>query len=225
MLAGRSRVLRPERRGQAPMYDGGLAVSDLEQHIIAVEDHLNTVPERDQELLFLCSKLIDLEDRSCSHNVRFFGFPEHIEETDIQAFLKETLPTLTGLSFDSPLEFQRAHRLGPKRAEDSCRPCSVIVCLLHHTQARQVIIAAGSQGPFQANGYELRTAADFSKETNERHKAFLSLRPHLRQLELKYGLFEPARMWVTKNTDSLKISTTRKTYGFTSMTYRPHLWT
>ncbi|KAJ1088899.1 hypothetical protein NDU88_002053 [Pleurodeles waltl] len=41
--------------------------------------------------------------------------------------------------------------------------------------------------------------ADFSKETSERRKAFLALRPRLRQLEMKVGLFEPARMWITKN--------------------------
>ncbi|KAJ1218552.1 hypothetical protein NDU88_006130 [Pleurodeles waltl] len=41
--------------------------------------------------------------------------------------------------------------------------------------------------------------ADFSKEISERRKAFLALRPHLRQLEVKFGLFEPARMWITKN--------------------------
>ncbi|KAJ1093672.1 hypothetical protein NDU88_006770 [Pleurodeles waltl] len=56
-------------------------VSDLEQHVVAVEDHLNTVPDRDQELLFLPSKLVDLEDRSRRDNVRFFGFPEHVKET------------------------------------------------------------------------------------------------------------------------------------------------
>ncbi|KAJ1138187.1 hypothetical protein NDU88_004578 [Pleurodeles waltl] len=33
----------------------------------------------------------------------------------------------------------------------------------------------------------------------ERRKAFLALRPSLRQLEVKFGLFEPARMWITKN--------------------------
>ncbi|KAJ1123154.1 hypothetical protein NDU88_001627 [Pleurodeles waltl] len=38
--------------------------SDLEQRVVAVEDHLNTAPDRDQELLFLHSKLVDLEDRS-----------------------------------------------------------------------------------------------------------------------------------------------------------------
>ncbi|KAJ1083814.1 hypothetical protein NDU88_003969 [Pleurodeles waltl] len=42
-------------------------------------------------------------------------------------------------------------------------------------------------------------SADFSKETSERRRAFLALRPRLRQMEVKYGMFEPARMWVMKN--------------------------
>ncbi|KAJ1141266.1 hypothetical protein NDU88_007600 [Pleurodeles waltl] len=39
-------------------------VTDLEQHVSIVESHLCAVPDRDPEHLFLCSKLIDLEDRS-----------------------------------------------------------------------------------------------------------------------------------------------------------------
>ncbi|KAJ1213552.1 hypothetical protein NDU88_001186 [Pleurodeles waltl] len=41
--------------------------------------------------------------------------------------------------------------------------------------------------------------ADYSKDTNGRRKVFLTLRPRLHQLEMKYSLFDPARMWVTKN--------------------------
>ncbi|KAJ1171723.1 hypothetical protein NDU88_003581 [Pleurodeles waltl] len=48
-------------------------------------------------------------------------------------------------------------------------------------------------------GYEIRMTADFSKETSDRRKALLALRPRLHQLEVKYGLFKPARMWTTKN--------------------------
>ncbi|KAJ1140072.1 hypothetical protein NDU88_006433 [Pleurodeles waltl] len=46
---------------------------------------------------------------------------------------------------------------------------------------------------------DIRITADYSKDTNDRRKAFLALRPRLRQLEMKYGLVDPARMWVTKN--------------------------
>ncbi|KAJ1149930.1 hypothetical protein NDU88_002728 [Pleurodeles waltl] len=52
---------------------------------------------------------------------------------------------------------------------------------------------------FGVEGYDICITADYSKDTNECRKAFLALRPHLRQLEMKYGLFDPARMWVTKN--------------------------
>ncbi|KAJ1093677.1 hypothetical protein NDU88_006774 [Pleurodeles waltl] len=55
------------------------------------------------------------------------------------------------------------------------------------------------RGPFLMNNKLIRMMADFSKETSERRKAFLALRPRLRQLEVKFGLFEPARMWITKN--------------------------
>ncbi|KAJ1129781.1 hypothetical protein NDU88_008146 [Pleurodeles waltl] len=48
----------------------------------------------------------------------------------------------------------------------------------------------------------MRISGDFSKETSDRRRAFLALCPRLRQLEVKYGLFDPARMWITKNSIS-----------------------
>ncbi|KAJ1170712.1 hypothetical protein NDU88_002585 [Pleurodeles waltl] len=61
-------------------------MTGLEQHVIAMEDRLNTAPEQDQELRFLCIKLIHLEDRSRRDNLHFFGFPEHNKGPNIQAF-------------------------------------------------------------------------------------------------------------------------------------------
>ncbi|KAJ1199277.1 hypothetical protein NDU88_003115 [Pleurodeles waltl] len=45
----------------------------------------------------------------------------------------------------------------------------------------------------------IRILADFSKETSERRRAFLALRPRLRQMEVKYDLFDLVRMWITIN--------------------------
>ncbi|KAJ1154312.1 hypothetical protein NDU88_007065 [Pleurodeles waltl] len=61
-------------------------VTDLEHHISAVEYSFNTLPDRDQKLLFFHSKIVDLEDRSCKDNVRFFGFQEHVEGLDVKGF-------------------------------------------------------------------------------------------------------------------------------------------
>ncbi|KAJ1158909.1 hypothetical protein NDU88_011581 [Pleurodeles waltl] len=71
--------------------------------------------DRDQDLIYLRSKLTDMEDRSRRDNIRLHGIPENEEGVDVQSFLRSILPKLTSLDFDPPIEFQRAHRVGPKR--------------------------------------------------------------------------------------------------------------
>ncbi|KAJ1171453.1 hypothetical protein NDU88_003314 [Pleurodeles waltl] len=174
-------------------------VTGLEHRMGSLETQMATSQDRDQDLLYLKSKLTDLEDRSRRDNICLLGIPENEEGTDIQAFLSSTLPKLTSLNFDPPLEFQRVHRVGPKRSDTSLRPRLIIASLLRHNQTRQTLQTARNHGPFWIGQHDIRITADYSKDTNERRKAFLALRPRLRQLEMKYGLFDPARMWVTKN--------------------------
>ncbi|KAJ1155201.1 hypothetical protein NDU88_007936 [Pleurodeles waltl] len=114
-------------------------VMGLEQRVTMVEAQAATSQDWDQELLYLRTKLTDLEDRSRRDNVRFLGSPKAIEGEDMHSFLPETLPKLTGITFDPPLEFQRAHRLGPMRPDATVRPRLIIACLLSHMQARQLI--------------------------------------------------------------------------------------
>ncbi|KAJ1209580.1 hypothetical protein NDU88_004954 [Pleurodeles waltl] len=106
MLAAETKSIRLDIAGFQ------IRVAGLEQRVSLMENNLNTAPDRDHEIITLGSKLIELEDRSCRDNVHFFSFPEQLEGWDIQAFLCSTLPTLTGLTFEPPLEFQRAHWSG-----------------------------------------------------------------------------------------------------------------
>ncbi|KAJ1164516.1 hypothetical protein NDU88_004953 [Pleurodeles waltl] len=129
----------------------------------------------DQDLLYLRSKLTDMEDRSRRDDIRLHGILENEEGSDIQAFLSSTLPKLTSLDFDPPLEFQRAHRIDPKRSGNSSRPRPIIAWLLQHNQTCQILQAARNHGPFQIDQHDIRITADYSKETNERRKAFLAL--------------------------------------------------
>ncbi|KAJ1200477.1 hypothetical protein NDU88_004301 [Pleurodeles waltl] len=170
--------------------------------VAAVESQAALQTDRDQELLYLRSKLTDLEDRSRRNNIRFLGFPEGIEGTDILSYLRDTLPKLADITIDPPLEFQRAHRLGLKRQNEKDRPRPIIACFLRHEQVRQLLQMSRRQGPLRLGSLEIRLSADFSKETADQRRAFLSLRPLLRQLDVKFGLFEPARMWITNNGES-----------------------
>ncbi|KAJ1141524.1 hypothetical protein NDU88_007854 [Pleurodeles waltl] len=174
-------------------------VTGLEQRMGLVEAQTTVSRDRDQDLLYLRSKLTYMEDRSQRDNIRLHGIPENEEGADMQAFLSSALPKLTSLDFDPLIEFQRAHRVGPKCSGNSSRPRPIIACLLWHNQTRQILQAVRNHGPFRMDQHDIRITADYSKETNDRRKAFLALRTRLHQLEIKYGLFDPARMWVTKN--------------------------
>ncbi|KAJ1206068.1 hypothetical protein NDU88_001478 [Pleurodeles waltl] len=62
-------------------------VMGLEQRVTTVEAHVASSRDWEQELLYLRSKMTNLEDRSRRDNVRFLGFPENIEGEDIHSFL------------------------------------------------------------------------------------------------------------------------------------------
>ncbi|KAJ1216947.1 hypothetical protein NDU88_004545 [Pleurodeles waltl] len=169
-------------------------VTVMDQRLMTVEDRIATMPAQDTELR---EKITDLEDRSRRDNVHFFGIPDLKEGSDVKAFLKNFLSELAGLDFSPPLEFQRAHRIGPLHKATSERLHPIIAYFLCYEQARQVISVARSQGPYSLEGHEIRVAADFSRVTNEKRKAFLALRPQLRKVDIKFGIFESARRCLT----------------------------
>ncbi|KAJ1172688.1 hypothetical protein NDU88_004532 [Pleurodeles waltl] len=156
-------------------------ISGLDHRVATVETQVASWTDRDLELSHLRSKLTDLEDRSRRNNVRLLGFPEGVEGADIFSYLRDILPKLTDITFDPPLEFQRAHRLGPKRQDENDRPRPIIVCMLRHLQAHQLLQMARTQGPFRSGNLEIWISADFSKETADRRRAFLSFSTQLRR--------------------------------------------
>ncbi|KAJ1118250.1 hypothetical protein NDU88_006445 [Pleurodeles waltl] len=159
--------------------------NNLDQHLSAVEDHIATTPDQEEELKSLRAKLTELEDRSCRDNVRFFGIPEQKEGSDIKTFLSSLLTNHFGIEFSPPPEFQRVHRIGPSHKASANKPRPIIACFLRHEQARQVISTAKARQPISLDGHEIRVAADFSRLTNDRRRAFLALRPQLRSLDIK----------------------------------------
>ncbi|KAJ1210143.1 hypothetical protein NDU88_005511 [Pleurodeles waltl] len=104
-------------------------VTGLEHRMATMEDHIHTVLDKDQELLFL-------------HSIHLFVYPEHAEGTDTSSFLCSVLPKLTEIVLEPPLEFQRAHRLGPQRKNGTTKPRPIIACLLRHKQVRQLLSAS-----------------------------------------------------------------------------------
>ncbi|KAJ1109932.1 hypothetical protein NDU88_007289 [Pleurodeles waltl] len=107
-LTAETRSMRLEIAGFQSQIPG------LDQQVTTVEAQAASWTNRDQELLHLRSRLTDLEDRSHRNNIPLLGIMEGTEDTDTPSYLQDRLPKLTDTTFDPPLEFQRAHRLGPK---------------------------------------------------------------------------------------------------------------
>ncbi|KAJ1107913.1 hypothetical protein NDU88_005299 [Pleurodeles waltl] len=143
-------------------------VSGQEHRMGSLETQINMSQEREQDLLHLRSKLTDMEDRSRRDNIRVLGIPEKEEGSAMQAFLTSNLPKMTLLDSDPSLEFQRAHRISPRRSDDSSRPLPIIACLLRHNQTHQILQESRNHGPFRIDQHDIRITADYSKETNER---------------------------------------------------------
>ncbi|KAJ1081013.1 hypothetical protein NDU88_001200 [Pleurodeles waltl] len=61
-------------------------VTGLEQRMGSLEAHANMSQERDQDLLYLRSKLTDMEDRSRRDNIHLLGIPENEKGTDMRPF-------------------------------------------------------------------------------------------------------------------------------------------
>ncbi|KAJ1214647.1 hypothetical protein NDU88_002265 [Pleurodeles waltl] len=97
-------------------------ISRLDQRVATVETQVASWTDRDQELLHLRSKLIDLEYRRRRNKVHLLGFPEGIKGADMFSYLWETLPKLTEITFDPPLEFQRATDWAPRDNTETATP-------------------------------------------------------------------------------------------------------
>ncbi|KAJ1143977.1 hypothetical protein NDU88_010279 [Pleurodeles waltl] len=96
----------------------------------------------------------------------------------------------------------RRNRIGPLHKQAAERPCPIIDCFLRHKQVCQLLTGARAHGPYREDGHDIRFAADFSRETNEKRKAFFPLRLRLRQLNIKFRLLEPAKIGITADGES-----------------------
>ncbi|KAJ1100551.1 hypothetical protein NDU88_005633 [Pleurodeles waltl] len=88
-----------------------VTVTDLDQCLTTIEDHIVALPVWGAEIQSLWAKITHLEDRTRRDNVRFFGIPEHKEGSDVKAFLKNVLPDLTALIFLSRWSFKELTEL------------------------------------------------------------------------------------------------------------------
>ncbi|KAJ1100927.1 hypothetical protein NDU88_006002 [Pleurodeles waltl] len=169
-----------------------------DQRLIALEDLLSTIQDRGLELLYLRHKLTDLDDHSHREKVCFFGFPGRVEGADVKEFLKGLRPLLVRTHICSSVGALMGLLHGP--CASGCTGATApSYSVLHPSLASATTLVCGpTHGPYNYEGHAIHIA-DFLCEANKRRKAFLAVRFQLHKISIKFELFNPAMMWISKD--------------------------
>lgn len=184
--------------------------SQLDERLVVVEQSVSSFQETDSKVHNLQSQVSslrrqveDLENRNRRNNLRIYGLPENTEGADPLSFFRSFLPKLLSIPSEPALNIQRAHRLGRLRTDSQTAPASrprgVILYFLEYTDLLKVLAASKKFPRIIWSGHTLFFSQDYAKATADRRREFLQMRPQLRDLGARYGLFHPCLFKVTYN--------------------------
>lgn len=145
--------------------------------------------------LQLHNKVDDLENRSRRCNLRILGIPETVKGQDLFHFLQNTLPDLLQVKEAcANMIVERAHRLGPARADTDNRPRVVIFKSLSYVHKEAIWAASRKQRDIRWNDSRLLIFQDYSAEVTRARKEFAPLCSKLVKTGKKFALLFPARL-------------------------------
>lgn len=156
------------------------------------------------------------EDRNRRDNLRIINLPESQGQTNMLAFLNETLPVWFPTLAGEKIEIMRAHRIGSERAPRA-PPRTVIVKFLRFTD-RDRILKAARETPVMVSGQSLRFAADYSNFTVKRRRAFAGVIIEAKKQGFHTFLLYPAHLKLTKGSESHVFTNNKDAEQFLSMT-------
>lgn len=149
----------------------------------------------------LHEKVIDLEARSRRQNIKVVGLPERAEGKNPVDFFAGFLRNLLGAAhFPTPIEVDRAHRLG-QPPEAGARP-RVTIARIHSFRVKEKILRLARENtPLIYNGSRIHIYPDYPAEITKRRQPFEEVRKKFNNAGMRTGFLFPARLRVTKGTD------------------------
>ena len=169
-------------------------LSNLEDEQLEFKAVIAHLQKRNKELE---TNVVNLEMRSRLNNLRLVGLPEGSEGPDVCKFLEGWLPDALDLDpLRSPLELERAHRIGPKR-DAATPPRTVIMRFLDYRQRAKILQAVKSKKEIFYKNYRVRLYTDVATEMHRQRKQFDEVRDQLRQLGVRHGILSPCTLVLT----------------------------
>lgn len=178
-------------------------ISNNEDEVVTLRAKVSSLETKQKGLE---SQVMDLESRSRRNNIRIINLAEGTEGKDPCLFLEKWLPEFLDITSQSPMLIERAHRIGPRRA-DNASPRTLILKFLNYRDKEAVLFAAKAKGDIRYNGHWIRFYADLAASVQQLRKRFVAVREELRQLGLRNGVTHQGKLLVTYE---------GKTFSFTS---------
>ena len=125
-------------------------------------------------------------------------FRKQKQETKSTADFADFFPTVLGAdNFSSPVVIDRAHRTLAPWLTNGERPRAIIV-RLHYYRDRQKILDLGkTKGQLTYKGDQVYIFPDMSPEVSRQRAAFNPVKRKLREANVTYSLFYPARLTIS----------------------------
>lgn len=215
-------VLQAIKEVKADVRSFSSRMDEAEQRISNVEDTVTTEKSKvdmlAKQIDILTNKIDEMENRSRRCNVRLVNLPP-VEADDPVGFITKWLPEALGATtFPAPLIIEAAHRLpGRERRWRSNRPQPpkvFILKFLNFQDKVRAMKAARAKGKVMCGDHQVMFFPDLSAELHRRRRRFDPVKQQLKSLNIRYGLFFPAKLRVWTNGQTREFETPEEAEKF-----------
>ncbi len=171
----------------------GVALSDTMDRVTALEKSQQLITKECKKMQEKCQ---DLENRSRRQNLRLVGVAEGAEGGNMIKFLMDFFPAVLGAdNFSSPVVIDWAHRTLALRPTNGERPRPILVCLHYYTDRQKIL--GKVKGQLSYGGDQVYIFPDMNPEVSRQRAAFNQVKRKLREANVTYTLFYPARLAIS----------------------------
>uniref|UniRef100_A0A8P4G1W7 L1 transposable element RRM domain-containing protein n=1 Tax=Dicentrarchus labrax TaxID=13489 RepID=A0A8P4G1W7_DICLA len=180
----------------------GIALGETMDRVTALEKSQQSISKECKKMQDKCQ---DLENRSRRQNLRLVGITEGAEGGNMIKFLADFFPAVLGAdNFSSLVVIDRAHRTLAPRLTSGERPRAILVRLHYYTDKQKILDLGKTKGRLTYKGDQVHIFPDMSPEVSRQRAAFNPVKRKLREANVTYSLFYPARLAI--NVDGIRHS-------------------
>ncbi|XP_072362795.1 uncharacterized protein [Scyliorhinus torazame] len=143
-------------------------------------------------------RLEALENNARRNNLKILGLPEGVEGADVGAYVSTMLHSLMGVEAPTgPLEVEGAYRVMVRGSRAGEAPRAIVVRFLRFKDREMVLRWAKKTRCSKWENAVIRVYQDWSAEVARRRASFNRAKAVLHKKKIKFGMLQPARLWVT----------------------------